>query len=206
MRKWKSIYGVSFNLYIMYCISSCDVNGYPVIVLTTISKFGNRRPEKERAFPTPRVSEQLHLFLHSTTNSHLLGDWSNFDRADPTMATTISPRLIRLTTISHLSRPTANFTRVSVSRYSTSTEDDIILSQQVPAPGSGHVRVLQLNRPKARNAISRQLLDTLSKQVKSIAAEEGNGPTRALVVASNVDAAFCAGADLKERAKMTHAE
>lgn len=122
------------------------------------------------------------------------------------MATTMSPRLLRLTPIAHLSRPTATFTRVSVSRYSTSTEDEVILSQQVPAPGSGHVRVLQLNRPKARNAISRHLLDTLSKQVKSIAEEEGNGPTRALVVASNVDAAFCAGADLKERAKMSQAE
>lgn len=118
----------------------------------------------------------------------------------------MSSRPIRLTSITHLLRPTATFTRVSVSRYSTGPEDDIILSQQVPAPGSGHVRVLQLNRPKARNAISRQLLNTLSQQVKSIAAEEGNGPTRALVVASNVDAAFCAGADLKERANMTHAE
>lgn len=114
--------------------------------------------------------------------------------------------LVRVTPIARLSRPTATFTRVSVSRYSTSAEDDVILNQQVPAPGSGHVRVLQLNRPTARNAISRHLLDTLSKQVKSIAAEEGNGPTRALVVASNVDAAFCAGADLKERAKMTQRE
>lgn len=93
-----------------------------------------------------------------------------------------------------------------VSRYSTSSADDIILTQQIPAPGSGHVRVLQLNRPKARNAISRELLENLSSQVNSIAAEKGNGPTRALVVGSNVDAAFCAGADLKERATMSPAE
>lgn len=122
------------------------------------------------------------------------------------MAAIMSPRLVRLTPLAHFSRPTATSTRVFVSRYSTSTEDDVIKTQQIPAPGSGHVRVLQLNRPKARNAISRHLLDTLSKQVKSIAAEEGTGPTRAVVVASNVDAAFCAGADLKERAKMTQAE
>ncbi|KAJ5167957.1 Methylglutaconyl-CoA hydratase [Penicillium canariense] len=122
------------------------------------------------------------------------------------MATTTSPRLVRLITLGHLTRPTVLSTRVFASRYSTSAEDDVIKTQQVPAPGSGHVRVLQLNRPKARNAISRHLLDTLSKQVSSIAAEGGNGPTRALVVASNVDAAFCAGADLKERAKMTPAE
>ncbi|KAJ5390588.1 Methylglutaconyl-CoA hydratase [Penicillium cataractarum] len=123
------------------------------------------------------------------------------------MATlTLSPRLVRLTTLGHLSRATVLSTRVFASRYSTSAEEEIIKVQQIPAPGSGHVRVLLLNRPKARNAISRQLLETLSKQVNSIAAENGNGPTRALVVASNVDASFCAGADLKERAKMTHAE
>ncbi|GLI73234.1 hypothetical protein PoHVEF18_001448 [Penicillium ochrochloron] len=123
------------------------------------------------------------------------------------MATlTLAPRLVRLTTLGHLSRPTVLSTRVFASRYSTSAEEEIIKIQQIPAPGSGHVRVLLLNRPKARNAISRHLLETLSKQVNSIAAENGNGPTRALVVASNVDAAFCAGADLKERAKMTHAE
>lgn len=123
------------------------------------------------------------------------------------MATlTLSPRLVRLTTLGQLSRPTVLSTRVFASRYSTSAEEDIIKIQQIPAPGSGHVRVLLLNRPKARNAISRHLLETLSKQVNSIAAENGNGPTRALVVASNVDAAFCAGADLKERAKMTQAE
>ncbi|CEJ56420.1 Putative Catalytic activity: enoyl-CoA hydratases convert [Penicillium brasilianum] len=123
------------------------------------------------------------------------------------MATlTLAPRLVRLTTLGHLSRPTVLSTRVFAARYSTNAEEEIIKVQQIPAPGSGHVRVLLLNRPKARNAISRQLLETLSKQVNSIAAENGNGPTRALVVASNVDAAFCAGADLKERAKMTQAE
>ncbi|KAG0155143.1 hypothetical protein PDIDSM_716 [Penicillium digitatum] len=122
------------------------------------------------------------------------------------MASIMSTRLVRLCApLSHL-RATAVPTRVFISRYSTSTEDDIIKTQQVPAPGSGHVRVLQLNRPKARNAISTHLLDTLSKHVDAIAAEGGNGPTRALVIASNADAAFCAGADLKERANMSMAE
>ncbi|KAJ5228285.1 hypothetical protein N7489_008993 [Penicillium chrysogenum] len=122
------------------------------------------------------------------------------------MATIMSQRLVRLSApLAHL-RATAVPTRVFVSRYSTSTEEDIIKTQQIPAPGSGHVRVLQLNRPKARNAISTHLLDTLSKHVDAIAAEGGNGPTRALVIASNADAAFCAGADLKERANMSQAE
>ena len=122
------------------------------------------------------------------------------------MAAIMSSRLVRVSApLAHL-RATAVPARVFLSRYSTSAEDDIIKTQQIPAPGSGHVRVLQLNRPTARNAISRDLLDTLSKQVNAIAAEGGNGPTRALVIASNSDAAFCAGADLKERANMSMAE
>ena len=62
--------------------------------------------------------------------------------------------------------------------------------------------MLLLNRPKARNALSRELVDKLSEHIQSISSEQGNGPTRALVIASNADAAFCAGADLKERATM----
>ncbi|KLJ09137.1 methylglutaconyl-CoA hydratase [Blastomyces silverae] len=85
----------------------------------------------------------------------------------------------------------------------TSARGSVIDIQQIPAPGAGHIRVLLLNRPEARNAISRQLLDSLTKHVNSIEAEKGDGPTRALVLASNADAAFCAGADLKERATFT---
>ena len=78
--------------------------------------------------------------------------------------------------------------------------------QQIPAPGSGHIRVLLLNRPEARNAISKQLLSSLGKHVDAISAEGGVGPTRALILASEADASFCAGADLKERAKFTKEE
>lgn len=151
---------------------------------------------------------RIELFFVSITRVKEFGvDHLHFTILTRAMATlTLAPRLVRLTTPGHLSRPTVLSTRVFAARYSTNAEEEIIKVQQIPAPGSGHVRVLLLNRPKARNAISRQLLETLSKQVNSIAAENGNGPTRALVVASNVDAAFCAGADLKERAKMTQAE
>ncbi|KAE8351719.1 ClpP/crotonase-like domain-containing protein [Aspergillus coremiiformis] len=96
--------------------------------------------------------------------------------------------------------------RVKVTRFSTSTDDAVIKTQQVPAPGSGNIRVLLLNRPKARNAISKGLLDDLAKHVRSISAEGGTGPTRALVIGSNADSAFCAGADLKERVNMTKEE
>ncbi|WEW55151.1 enoyl-CoA hydratase/isomerase family protein [Emydomyces testavorans] len=88
----------------------------------------------------------------------------------------------------------------------SSAHGAVINVQQIPAPGAGHIRVLLLNRPEARNAISRQLLNSLGAHISSISAERGVGPTRALIVASDVDAAFCAGADLKERAKFTRDE
>lgn len=120
------------------------------------------------------------------------------------MATLFAPRLVRLTPLTRVARPAALSTRVFASQFSTSPDNEIIKVQQVPAPNCGHVRVLQLNRPAARNAISQELLENLARQIQSIADEDGNGSTRALVIGSSVDASFCAGADLKERAKMTH--
>ncbi|CAO2656305.1 Nn.00g051080.m01.CDS01 [Neocucurbitaria sp. VM-36] len=73
----------------------------------------------------------------------------------------------------------------------------------VPAPHCGSIRILSLNRPAARNAISRQLLAELNHQVNSIHDEGDAGSTRALILASDVDSSFCAGADLKERATFT---
>jgi methylglutaconyl-CoA hydratase len=86
----------------------------------------------------------------------------------------------------------------------------LINAKSIPAPHCGSIRILSLNRPEARNAISRQLLSELKHEIKSIEAEGGNlskpGPTRALILASEVDASFCAGADLKERKTMTQEE
>lgn len=76
----------------------------------------------------------------------------------------------------------------------------------VPAPHSGSITVVSLNRPAARNALSRQLLGELSDVVEGLHREGGKGSTRALIVASESDAAFCAGADLKERLTMTPEE
>jgi methylglutaconyl-CoA hydratase len=76
----------------------------------------------------------------------------------------------------------------------------------VPAPHSGSIRILSLNRPAARNAISRQLLTELHHQVNSIQSEGDTGSTRALILASDIDTSFCAGADLKERATFTQEE
>ena len=115
-------------------------------------------------------------------------------------------RPCRLTTILPRATGTLSFQVRANTTATTTAGSSIINIQQVPAPGSGYVRVLLLNRPEARNAISKELLNVLRFQVDAISAEQGNGPTRALVLASNADSAFCAGADLKERKGMSKEE
>ncbi|KAG5947136.1 hypothetical protein E4U53_006464 [Claviceps sorghi] len=110
--------------------------------------------------------------------------------------------------------------------YSTRTEP-LIRVTDLAAPSTGHIRVLELNRPDARNAISRALLAALRREIDHVRGQYGPdgretglhlvsdgraasapslGPTRALVLASAVDASFCAGADLKERRGFTPTE
>ncbi|PSN62847.1 ClpP/crotonase [Corynespora cassiicola Philippines] len=98
--------------------------------------------------------------------------------------------------------PRALYRQAQRCAYSTAPSPTINV-RSVPAPHSGSIRILSLNRPAARNAISRQLLSELNHQVNSIHAEGDTGPTRALILASDVDSSFCAGADLKERATFT---
>lgn len=74
---------------------------------------------------------------------------------------------------------------------------------ELDAPSTGVIRILSLNRQAARNALSRKLLYELRDQIQSIHSEGLHGPTRALVLASEVDSVFCAGADLKERKGMS---
>lgn len=87
----------------------------------------------------------------------------------------------------------------------------------LPAPHSGHIRILQISRPSASNAISYALLSALRKEIQTIQAQYSQftgaempwtetdikGPTRALIIASAVDSCFSAGADLKELSSFT---
>ena len=107
-----------------------------------------------------------------------------------------------------------------------STAEPLIRVSNLPAQNTGHIRVLELNRASARNAISRSLLAALRAEVDAVASQYGEnseelparklfggaagvdekGPTRAVVLASAVDSCFCAGADLKERKGFTKEE
>lgn len=81
-----------------------------------------------------------------------------------------------------------------------------ILASSVDAPHVGQILILELNRPKARNAISRQLLKDLDKYLDHVYTRAAQSEVRAVIIASTHEKVFCAGADLKERAHMTHEE
>lgn len=92
------------------------------------------------------------------------------------------------------------------SRSYASTLRSALKISSIPAPHAGTITVLSLDRPNARNAISTKLLSELSGVVEGLHEEGGKGSTRALILASESDNAFCAGADLKERLGMSPEE
>ncbi|MEF8824010.1 MAG: enoyl-CoA hydratase [Desulfohalobiaceae bacterium] len=64
----------------------------------------------------------------------------------------------------------------------------------------GHVCLLTLNRPDAMNALNMELLLALQEQIHALRTRRD---IRALIVSGAGEKAFCAGADLKERAEMS---
>lgn len=63
--------------------------------------------------------------------------------------------------------------------------------------------VFGINRPKAMNALSKNLVKNLTSAIDAVKFDKS---VRVLIIRSHAKGAFCAGADLKERAKMTPAE
>ncbi|KAL9110388.1 MAG: hypothetical protein Q9227_005119 [Pyrenula ochraceoflavens] len=91
--------------------------------------------------------------------------------------------------------------------YSSIIDDDPpIKVTHYPAPHSGSIKLLSLNRPDTRNALSRRMVAQLADELSHIEAQGGTGSTRALIIASESNKAFCAGADLKERKTFTPSE
>uniref|UniRef100_A0A0D9YVT6 Enoyl-CoA hydratase n=1 Tax=Oryza glumipatula TaxID=40148 RepID=A0A0D9YVT6_9ORYZ len=84
-----------------------------------------------------------------------------------------------------------------------------ILAQQEPvrlqklsAPDSGVVE-MRLERPEARNAIGREMLQGLRSAIEKVKAD---ATANVVLLASSVPKVFCAGADLKERRLMSPCE
>ncbi|XP_054612464.1 methylglutaconyl-CoA hydratase, mitochondrial [Dunckerocampus dactyliophorus] len=91
---------------------------------------------------------------------------------------------------------------VSVARtYSSEAKDDLVV-KYLDGQDYGIV-VVGINRPKAKNAISRNLVKMMSEAVENI---KKNNKVRSVILCSLVPGIFCAGADLKERAKMHQSE
>jgi len=65
------------------------------------------------------------------------------------------------------------------------------------------VAVVGFNRPKAKNAVSRQMLAEINEAVDQLKYDKN---LRVLIFRSLVPGVFCAGADLKERAQMKENE
>ena len=63
--------------------------------------------------------------------------------------------------------------------------------------------VFGINRPKAMNALSKNLVKNLTAAIDAVKFDKN---CRVLIIRSHAKGAFCAGADLKERAQMSPAE
>ncbi|XP_064484028.1 methylglutaconyl-CoA hydratase, mitochondrial-like [Ornithodoros turicata] len=89
----------------------------------------------------------------------------------------------------------------SLRRFATQTSSSSseVLLERLSGKNEG-VAVLALNRPAARNAISRSLLEATEDVVQTL---QRDTSLRVLLLRSLVPGVFCAGADLKERATMS---
>lgn len=86
-------------------------------------------------------------------------------------------------------------------QYSSDPKDDLRV-RYLDGEDAGIV-VVGLNRPKAKNAISKNLVHMMYEAVEDI---KKNNKVRSVILCSLVPGIFCAGADLKERAKMHQSE
>ncbi|XP_061603488.1 methylglutaconyl-CoA hydratase, mitochondrial isoform X1 [Phyllopteryx taeniolatus] len=86
-------------------------------------------------------------------------------------------------------------------QYSSEAKDELVV-RYLDGDDKGIV-VVGINRPKAKNAISRNLVKLMSEAVVDI---KKNSKVRSVILCSLVPGIFCAGADLKERAKMHQSE
>lgn len=77
------------------------------------------------------------------------------------------------------------------------------ISLQRLAGGDEGIVVVGLNRPKSRNALGKNLLDELAQVISELRFDKS---ARVIILKSEVDRVFCAGADLKERAIMNETE
>nr|XP_006626984.2 PREDICTED: methylglutaconyl-CoA hydratase, mitochondrial [Lepisosteus oculatus] len=91
--------------------------------------------------------------------------------------------------------------RLYSSEAKSSGADDLSV-RYLDGEDSGIV-VLGIHRPKAKNAISKNLVKMMTEAVDAV---KSNKRVRTVIICSLAPGIFCAGADLKERAKMHPSE
>ncbi|XP_066936139.1 methylglutaconyl-CoA hydratase, mitochondrial-like [Clytia hemisphaerica] len=92
---------------------------------------------------------------------------------------------------------------VKFAGFSTTTDVDLKDELRLEYQNDGGIAVVSLNRPAAKNALSINLMALFENYMNELAS---NRNVRAVVLRSLVPGVFCAGADLKERRKMTEAD
>jgi enoyl-CoA hydratase/carnithine racemase len=65
---------------------------------------------------------------------------------------------------------------------------------------SGHLALCKFNNPAKRNALSKELIDDMEQVLTDL---ESSEIVRSVIVMASEPGFFCAGADLKERLKLT---
>jgi len=124
------------------------------------------------------------------------------------MASTVISKLTRLSSFypqfTHLRCQSLRWHSeiASTSQPAASKPANEIQLTQLDQDKSG-IFVISINRPKAKNAISVRFLELFTEALESL---KHNKDVRAVIVSSSVPGIFCAGADLKERAKMAPSE
>ncbi|GAB7323035.1 hypothetical protein MBLNU13_g05554t1 [Cladosporium sp. NU13] len=88
------------------------------------------------------------------------------------------------------------------SRFSQVRQQTTVKRRDFEAAHIGNIAIIELDRPKAKNALSTELIQDLLSQINAIHQDAKSHRVRALVIASTSRDVFCAGADLKERQAM----
>ncbi len=88
--------------------------------------------------------------------------------------------------------------RLTTRQYSSpAAAAEVTLTDVAGTPG---LKLLSLNRPVAKNAVGAEMLRLLRSAIDELKSDK---LARVVVLRSQVDGVFCAGADLKERRAMS---
>ncbi|XP_071750277.1 methylglutaconyl-CoA hydratase, mitochondrial [Lepeophtheirus salmonis] len=101
-----------------------------------------------------------------------------------------------------LSRGLVKYRGMLGTRSFASVEEDDVKVNRLEGNDSG-ILILGLNRPKAKNSWSKKLVNDFVNIIEDVKFDKS---VRVLIICSTTPGIFCAGADLKERAKMDPSE